>query len=254
MSRQTKNNPAKDIEELERRLKNWTWIKETSTNDDLVNLAKCREILQETQELEDGEQEMKLLSVEVQDLISNLKHQLDVAASKVSQGKFKVELLSQEAQNKILYKMDSEDIRSSLWKLIVAKRRLSIFEESQETYSALVDSLQDMLKIQQAHWVALRQTKAVVTPYLRTVVQSDSSSSKELIPIPKVLGSTFYEMKARARLCYEELSRKTLELSKQLFDREAFSDEIVREHGRQQTLLALSTRSVAVGGTKMLPV
>lgn len=251
MSKQPKNNPAKDIEELESRLKNWRWIKDTPTNDDLVNLAQCREILHETEEPVDGEQEMKLLSIEVQDLIANLKKQLEIAESKVSQGKFKVEILSQEAQNKILYKMDSEDIRSSLWKLIVAKKRLTIFEESQETYTALLNSLQDLLKIQQSHWVALRQTKAVVTPYSRQVVRDESAAMKELIPIPKVLSSTFYEMKVRAKLCYEELSRKTLDLSRKLFDRDAFTDEIIREHARQQTLLSLSTKSMNVAALKM---
>lgn len=251
MSKQPKNNPAKDIEELESKLKNWRWIKDTPTNDDLVNLAQCREILQETEEPVDGEQEMKLLSIEVQDSIANLKKQLEIAESKVSQGKFKIEILSQEAQNKILYKMDSEDIRSSLWKLIVAKKRLTIFEESQEAYTALLTSLQDLLKIQQSHWVALRQTKAVVTPYSRQVLRDESAATKELIPIPKILSSTFYEMKVRAKLCYEEISRKTLDLSSKLFDREAFTDEIIREHGRQQTLLSLSTKSVHVSAPNM---
>src|SRR3990167_88837 len=243
MSRQPKSQPAKDIEELERRLKNWKWIQDSAPNDDLVNLAQCREILHETDDLRDAEEEMKLLSLEVQDLISVLKQQLDVAQFKVAQGKTKLEVLSQEAQNKILYKMDSEDIRSSLWKLVVARQRLSMFEEGEQTYSALLDSLNDMLKIQQSHWVALRQKKAAITPYLRQVVQDESAKMKELMPIPKILSSQFYEMKVRARLAYEELSRRTLELTKKLFDRDAFNNEIIREHARQQAYLSVNTES-----------
>lgn len=243
MSRQTKSNPAKDIEDLERRLKNWKWIQDSTVNDDLVNLARCREILHETDDLRDPEEDMKLLGLEVQDLISMLKQQLDVAKFKVSQGRTKLQILSQEAQNKILYKMDSEDIRSSLWKLVVARKRLSMFEEGEQLYSALVDSLNDLLKVQQSHWVALRQKKAAITPYMRNVVQDQSEKLKELIPIPKILSSQFYEMKVRARLAYEELSRKTLDLSKKLFDKDAFNLEIIQEHAKQQAYLSVHTDS-----------
>jgi hypothetical protein len=246
MSKYSKPNPAKDIEELERRLKNWTFIQDSPMNDDLVNLQQCHEILHGTDEIQDGEAEMKLLAVEVQDLIGNLRQNLAAAKHKVTTGKMKVELASQEAQNKILYKMDSEDIRSSLWKLVISRERLRIFEEAEQVYSCLVESLNDMVKLEQSHWTALRQNKAVITPYSRTVVGSESSRVKELMPIQKVLSSQFYEMKVRAKLCYEEQSRKTLELSRRLFDAHSFDAEIIREHSRQQAYLALNTVSVAI--------
>lgn len=246
MSKQSKNNPVKDIEELERRLKNWNWIKDTTTNDDLVNLAQCRDILNETGDLKDPEDDMKMLGLEAQDFVSILKQELDVAKFKISQCKTKLEILSQEAQNKILYKMDSEDIRSSLWKIVVSRKRLSIFEDGEQLYSALLDSLNDLLKIQQSHWVTIRQKRAAITPYLRKVVQEESEKNKELIPISKILYSQFYEMKVRARLTYEDLSQKTLDLSKKLFDKDSFNLEIIREHTKQEAYLSVQTNSKSV--------
>ena len=228
MSRTTQKNPLQDIQELERKLKEWKWIKEPAKpNDNLVNLAQCHEIIHEAEGIDQGEEESKIFSLEVQELISSLKLQTDVAKTKVDQGKMKVELVSQEAQNKIIYKMDSEDIRSSMWKLVVAKERLAIFEEAFDMYTALSESLTEMLKIQQKHWLTLRQTKAAITPYSRIVGKDQSSITKELIPITKVLSSQFYEMKVRAKLCYEEVSRKTLELSRKIFEKTAFDSKII---------------------------
>ena len=182
-----------EIEELERKIKQWSF----EVNDGVAGIG---EVLQVEADIR-GVLEEEFASVVIAEaekllLIMAGKHQ-DMArrhALLVNE----LTLLENEIENKIVHKMDTEDIKYSIYRLLLTKDKAEIFSEAADSYRSIVDSLTGLKE--------LKQPEGTKQAYL---------------PVKKIIHSEFYTAKVKARLCYEACYQKTM-----LLNRESRKEEL----------------------------
>lgn len=192
-----------EIEELERRIKTWAF----DVNDGAGSLPEVHQVEARIKEVVD-EQNEAVVMAEAEQLAQIMAARRQDANRKLALLENEVHLLETEVQNKIIHKMDTEDIKYSVYRLLLTREKIEIYAEAAEAYRSVVDSLLGLLDLKQP--AAFKQT---------------------YLPVKKILHSQFYNSKVKARLCYEACYAKLLQLNRD-GRRQELESQIVSEYLR----------------------
>jgi hypothetical protein len=174
-----------EIEELERKIKQWSFDVNPgigSLPEVLIVEADIREVLDEEQTsvvIAEAEKLLHLMAAKYQDAAR--KHQLI---------ENEIKLLETEIENKIIHRMDTEDVKYSIYRRLTAKRKAEVYYEAVDAYRSIVDSLSGLKELKQP------------------------GDKKAYLPVKKIIHSEFYTAKVKASLCYEACYEKLLQLNR----------------------------------------
>lgn len=174
----------KEIQDLERRLKAW----KLDLGDEGGIVQESKQVHKDIHELIQ-EEVTPLIEIEVSRLETAIKGKYDDMKKRTQMIENELMLLENEIKNKIQHKMDSEDIKYSIFRRLLYAKRLDIYTEATQCYQSILLSQQDIRK------------------------QCENKSQGRM-SISKVLQSAYYENKVKAKLCYETCYRRLMDLSK----------------------------------------
>lgn len=190
----------KEIEDLEAKVRRWNLLGDMSGQ-------KLSENLQLEKEIEElaKEDSTTLALTQAEKLLEVMLLKQSEAAKTLSNLQSKLLVHENDAINKILYKMDSEDIKYSIYCKIICDRKIEIYQEAADSYQAIVESLKGLLKLKNSE--ELRQGK--------------------LLQLSKLMNSEFNQARVQAQLCYQACYKKILELTRRMTFENAFDEDIL---------------------------
>ena len=174
-----------DLAGIELRLKAWTF----ELNDGIGSLPDALQTESDIREAIDADN-TSVVMVEVDKMLEIMKSRYVSTEQKVELTKNEVDMLTNEITNKIIHKMDTEDIRYSINRQLVLQDKLEIFSEAAQTYCSLLESLKGMQRLRQ--------------------------ESGGYMQVKRIIHSEFYECRVKARLCYEDCCRKLMLATRQI--------------------------------------
>lgn len=176
-----------DIEDIERKLRAWKFVPDLASANVPASVKTKLDVEGLLQE-----QSATIVYAEIDSLLraiitkeTDMQRQLAIAENDVL-------VLDTEARNKIVHGMDSEDIRYSVFRKLIAKEKAEIFAEAAGGYQAILESLKDMQRL------------------------GFGSAKQEYLPVSKIISSEFYQCKVKAKLYYDSCFSKLLRLNKRL--------------------------------------
>ena len=196
-----------EIEELERRIKQWSF----EVNDGVGSIPEVHQIEGDIREILDEEYASVVLA-EAEKLQPIMESKHGDMARKQKLLENDIQLLENEIKNKIIHKMDTEDIKYSIYRLLLTKEKTEIYTEAADTYKSIVDSLNGLRDLKQP-----------------------ASSKHEYLSVKKVIHSEFYAAKVRAKICYENCYQKLLLLNREA-GRIDLEQRIINEYLRFKSL------------------
>ena len=174
-----------EIEELERKIKQWSF----DVNPGIGSLPEVLKVEADIREVLDEEQTSVVIA-ETEKLLQLMAAKYQDAARKHQLIENEIKLLETEIENKIVHRMDTEDIKYTVYRRLVVKRKADIYYEAAETYKSIVDSLGGLKDLKQ------------------------TGDKKVYLPVKKIIHSQFYTAKVKASLCFEACYEKLLQLNR----------------------------------------
>jgi len=217
----------KDIEDIERRLKNWKFGPEPAALAQENHLETEQEIMELI-----SEANTSVVYFEAEKLLIVMLLKRDQSRKQLELISNQVTLLNNEIQNKLIHRMDAEDIRYSVYKKILAVEKEHIHTNAADAYTAIVESLVDIGNLKKT---------------LKGVGESSSLYNEGFLSVSKIIHSTFYQAKVKAKLCYEECFSRFLALGQKMANKENFNHEIVNEFQRQKIIASRSSHPLQGG-------
>lgn len=190
----------KEIEDLETKLKSWNLLGDLPGQKLTENLQLEKDILELTKE-----ETTSIALTQAEKLLEVMLLKQSEAAKALTSLQSKLLVHENEAINKILYKMDSEDIKFSIYCKIICDRKIEIYQEAADQYQAIVDSLKGLLKLK----------------------SSDEIKRGKLLQLSKLMNSEFNQARVRAQLCYQSCYKRILDLTRRMTFENAFDDDIL---------------------------
>jgi hypothetical protein len=190
----------KEIEELDAKVRRWNLLGDISGQKLTENLQLEKEILELTKE-----ESTTIALTQAEKLLEVMLLKQGEAAKALSNLQSKQLVHENDAINKILYKMDSEDIKFAIYCKIICDRKIEIYQEAADNYQAIVESLKGLLNLKSSEEV--RQGK--------------------LLQLSKLMNSEFNQARVRAQLCYQECYKKILDLTRRMTFENAFDEDIL---------------------------
>jgi hypothetical protein len=184
---QERQRNLRELEEIEKKLKSWSF----DTNDRGISISEAYQIESNICRLSEEDQSSIVL-MEVDKLFSVIKQRHSSMAIKVALLENEVQLLNNEIRNKIIHRMDTEDIKYSIYKQVLTKAKVDIFSDAADTYKSLAGSLEGIRKLRRPE-----------------------DSTQEYIQVRSLLQSEFYNCKVKAQLCYEDCYKRLVMVTRQ---------------------------------------
>lgn len=208
----------RDISQIEQKLRGWNFGNQadtTSVADNLKLEHDVRTVL--------SERDADMLFVEAEKLLEAMVLKRNQALKQLELANNSIIVADNEIQNKLIHRLDAEDIKYSVFKKILWQKKVVLYQENADTYQGIVDSLKGLAELKAAEM-----------------------GQKNYISISKILRSTFYEAKVKARICYENFYTKLMNLSKEIAFPATFNSDIIREF-EMQKMIASRTASYTNG-------
>lgn len=196
-----------EIEELERRIKKWTF----DVSDGVGSLPEVYQVESRIKEVI-SEENADVVLAEAEQLLHIMDSRRLETARRLALLENEVLLLETEVQNKIIHRMDTEDIKYSIYRLLLTKEKIEIFSEAAEAYRSIVESLKGIKEL-----------------------EHPQGGKQAYLPAKKIIQSDFYAAKVKARLCYEACYRRLLQLNRE-DQRQQLEARIVSEFLRYKIL------------------
>lgn len=193
-----------EIDEIERKLKDWQFVPDMEPANLPEHIRTQQDVLKLINE---GTAAVEIIEVDNLLELMTVKH--EGMEQQLSNAENDVLLLDNEIKNKVIHKMDSEDIRYSVFRKVIAKEKAGIYAEAAGGYKAIVESLKDMK--------ALGLNRASI------------SGRNEYLPLSRVISSEFYQCKTKAKLYYETCFKKIMNLNRRIATPGALDDATLRE-------------------------
>lgn len=184
---QEREKNLRELEEIEKKLKKWTF----DANERSGSISDALKIEADIRHLTE-EDSSSVILVEVEKLWATIKHRHNSMEVKVCLLENQIQMLNNEIKNKIMFNMDTEDIKFSVYNQLLVKAKLEIFAEAADTYKALGESLEGIRK-------------------LRNFAETDQG----YIQVRTLLQSEFYNCRTKAQLCYEDCYKRLVSLARQ---------------------------------------
>lgn len=184
---QEREKNLKELEEIEKKLKSWKF----DVNDRSGSISDALQIEADIRHLTE-EDSSSVILVEVEKLLTTIKHRHNSMAVKVCLLENQIQMLNNEIKNKIMINMDTEDIKFSVYNQLLIKAKLEIFVDAADAYKALADSLEGIRRL-----------------------KNSAESEQGYIQVRTLLQSEFYNCRAKAQLCYEDCFKRLISLTRQ---------------------------------------
>lgn len=202
-----------EIEQIERSIKQWNF-----------DIGQRKGGLEEILEIETNiwevleEDNTSIILMEAEKLHEVMVHRHSDITRKLKLSENDLLMLDNEIRNKLIHKMDSEDIRYSIYKKLIAREKAGILQDTVDTYKAIVDSLKGIKELKPAE-----------------------GKKNYYIPAQRALHSQFYICKVQAKLCYESCFERLMSLMKQQRGKTGFNGAIISEFAMQRAMHSSSS-------------
>ena len=190
----------KEIEDLEKRMGNWDLFGGTKSPD----LPEYLKIEKEVMELA-NEESTPTLIMKSEGLLKLMRLKLKEASQSLAEVQNQSQIHEAEALNKILYKMDSEDIKYSIYRKIICEKKIQVYQQAYDSYNGIVESLTGLDKLK----------------------NSEEARSGKTLQINKILNSEFNQARLKAELSFNTCFKKIIDLTRKRSDENAFDNEIL---------------------------
>lgn len=208
-----------EIADIEKRIKNWTF----DMNEGVGHLPQVMRIENNIKDVLE-EENASVVLVEAEKLLQIMTNRYIDATLKLKVTENQILMLNNDIQNKIIHKMDSEDIRYSIYKKLITKEKVEILLEAEDTYKAICESLESLKDLKQP--------------------EGNEGGKKVYLPVKRIIHSEFYTCKVKARLSYESCYTKLMSLNRKMMAKDTFDQAVVDEFVRQKAIAMRSIYSV----------